>query len=169
MSVVAVHLYLVWMQTVHHTLASANPSKYMIVHFGMNVLLIVDAYSAMNNDYVFFFNLFGNVMMNQLELSIDTIYPMKLEANFANLSTWFTKTTWFTTNHPQVMVGLASCCSSSFAIVLTVLVGTVILTPVTLITRKLTFRVHVWFPSAIVFNIDTLAKLGFKVCTKNTS
>ena len=45
----------------------------MIVHFGINVLLTVDAYSAMNNDYVFFFNLFGNVMMNQLELSIDTI------------------------------------------------------------------------------------------------
>ena len=61
------------MQTAHHTLASANPSKYMILHFGMNVLLTVDAYSAMNNDYVFFFNLFGNVMMNQLELSIDTI------------------------------------------------------------------------------------------------
>ena len=82
------------MQTVHHTLASANPSKYMILHFGMNVLLTVDAYSAMNNDYVFFFDLFGNVIMNQLELSIDTInYQMKLEAKFANLSTWFTKTT----------------------------------------------------------------------------
>ena len=81
------------MQAVHHTLTSANPSKYMILHFGMNVLLTVDAYSAMNNDYVFFFNLFGNVMMNQLELSINTKYPMKLEANFANLSTWCTKTT----------------------------------------------------------------------------
>ena len=82
------------MQTVHHTLASANPSKYMILYFGMNVLLTVDAYSAMNNDYVFFFDLFGNVIMNQLELSIDTInYQMKLEAKFANLSTWFTKTT----------------------------------------------------------------------------
>ena len=93
---------------------------------------------------------------------------MKLEAKFANLSTWCTKTTRFTTNVPQVLESSASFCGSSFTIVLAFLADAVILTE-TLITRTCTSRANSWFQFAIVFNNDTPAKLGIEVFTISTS
>ena len=43
----------------------------------------------MNDKFVFFFSLFSNVMLNQLEILTDTTYLLKLETKIANLSTWF--------------------------------------------------------------------------------
>ena len=93
---------------------------------------------------------------------------MKLEAKFANLSTWCTKTTRFAANVPQVLESSASFCGSSFTIVLAFLADAVILTK-TLITRTCTSRAHSWIQFAIVFNNDSLAKLGIDVFTIGTS
>ena len=95
-------------------------------------------------------------------------YEMKLEAKFANLSTWCTKTTRFATNVPQALESLASFCCSSFTIVLAFLADAVILT-VTLFTRTCTSRAHSRIKFAIVFNNDSLAKLGIEVFTISTS
>ena len=43
----------------------------------------------MNDKFVFFFSLFSNVMLNQLEILTGTKYLLKLETKIANLSTWF--------------------------------------------------------------------------------
>lgn len=47
--------------------ASANPSKYMILQLSINVLSKNVTYGTMKNNYVFFIDLFCNVIMKQLE------------------------------------------------------------------------------------------------------
>ena len=48
--------------------ANANPSIYMILQLGIKVLLKTGTYGTIKNNYVFFFSLFGNLIMNQLDL-----------------------------------------------------------------------------------------------------
>ena len=48
--------------------ANANPSMYMILQLGINVLSKTGTYGTMKNKYVFFFSLFSNLIMNQVDL-----------------------------------------------------------------------------------------------------
>ena len=47
--------------------ANVNPPKYM-KQLSINVLLKTVTYGTMKNNYVFFIDLFNNVIMKQLEL-----------------------------------------------------------------------------------------------------